>query len=344
MIRTFFEWVTVTPMAFLPMAFLLSFLATYVLVRAGTHHRLLDHPCIRSAHREPTPTGGGAGFILVFFLAMFVTGEQSRIFAACGCLALVSWVDDVWPQKALVRLVVQLVLAVWIIVGLWPLLTQEYPLTRLFALVAGASLVFFLVWSTNLYNFMDGINGLAGLQAITVSSTVLLSHWVVGGAATMSLYALPILAVCVAGFVVWNFPKARIFMGDTGSVFLGLLLAALAVQDLALGMPLFCSWIIAQSVFYVDASLTLLRRFADGQQLMQAHSSHAYQHAARRLAGHTPVTVIVVGINLFYLLPLAVLQAAGWMPSYIALLLAVSPLIILAAGFGAGTTPRVAPT
>jgi Fuc2NAc and GlcNAc transferase len=138
---------------------------------------------------------------------------------------------------------------------------------------------------------MDGIDGLAGVEAVSVGI----------GAAAVSFVVLPqssvwllplLLASAVAGFLVWNLPPARIFMGDVGSGFLGVCLSILALESLSLGAPVFWAWIVLLAVFVADATFTLLRRMVRGRAFYEAHRSHAYQHAARRF-GHRAVTLAV---------------------------------------------------
>jgi Fuc2NAc and GlcNAc transferase len=197
----------------------------------------------------------------------------------------------------------------------------------------------YLVWALNLYNFMDGIDGLAGVEAMMVGVVATLVYWVSGVfILNVSLeFFLPLfLAAGSFGFLIWNFPIAKIFMGDVGSGFLGLMIGALSLHA-AVQQPSFLwSWLVLLGVFIVDATLTLLRRFIRGECVYDAHRSHAYQHAANTLMGHQLVTYVVMVINFLWLFPIAIAITVGWVSGLEGLVLAYVPLILLALRFKAG--------
>ncbi len=191
-----------------------------------------------------------------------------------------------------------------------------------------------LVWVLNLFNFMDGIDGIASVEAITVC---------VGGALLYALIGVPalaatplLLAASVAGFLVWNFPPAKIFMGDAGSGFLGIALGGLTLQAAWAAPQLLWAWLILLGVFVLDATFTLLRRLLRGDKVFEAHRSHAYQYASREYGAHLPVTLAVLAINVLWLLPWACLVALGYIDGLLALLIAYLPLAFLAVRFRAG--------
>ncbi|CAD5109724.1 Phospho-N-acetylmuramoyl-pentapeptide-transferase [Pseudomonas carbonaria] len=199
----------------------------------------------------------------------------------------------------------------------------------------GAALaLLFLVWLLNLYNFMDGLDGIAAIEAISVCLGGALLYWISGAWVHAAVPLL--LASAVAGFLFWNWPPARIFMGDAGSGFLGMVLGGLLLQAAWISPELFWSWLILLGVFVVDATWTLLHRMLRGEKWHQAHRSHAYQTAARRFGGHLPVTLAVAAVNLFWLLPWALWVVAGGLSGGVGLLLAYMPLCWLAWAFRAG--------
>jgi Fuc2NAc and GlcNAc transferase len=191
-----------------------------------------------------------------------------------------------------------------------------------------------LVWLLNLYNFMDGIDGIAAAETVSVagSAAVLL---MAAGEWEIAVW-LACLAFSSAGFLFWNWPPARIFMGDVGSGFLGYELGVCALLTASAGWLSIWTWIILLGAFLTDASVTVLRRMLRGDRWYAAHRSHAYQHAARRWGGHRKVTLAVIIVDLAWLLPLAVLSesfphAAPWL-----VLVAILPLAGLALALGAG--------
>jgi Fuc2NAc and GlcNAc transferase len=191
-----------------------------------------------------------------------------------------------------------------------------------------------LVWLTNLFNFMDGIDGLAGMEAVCVSvfGGILLFH---GGLASYSqLFWL--LAAASLGFLLWNWPPAKIFMGDVGSGFLGFTLGTLALFSSSSNSGLIWPWLILLAAFIVDATVTLLRRMFSRARWYEAHRSHAYQHAAQAWASHTKVTLAVAVINIGWLFPLA--WAASRFPQAAPAFAVVAavPLVFITLQFEAG--------
>ena len=322
----------------------LSLLLTGVIRRYALARNLLDIPNNRSSHQIPTPRGGGLAIVLTFLaglLCMWLTGSlPTGIFLALsgagGLVAGIGFLDDRRHVPATWRLTVHFLGAAW---GLFWL--GEIPPLSVFGhlLYLGWSgyllAALYLVWLLNLYNFMDGIDGIASLEAITVC---------LGGALAYALSAPggqnwltpAMLLFAVGGFLYWNFPQARIFMGDSGSGFLGLTLGLLSIQAGQISPELFWCWLILLGVFVVDATTTLARRLIRGESFQEAHRSHAYQYASRRFAGHRQVSIAIALINLFWLLPLALLVAGGALPGLAGLLIAYAPLVWCAFVYKAG--------
>jgi len=195
-----------------------------------------------------------------------------------------------------------------------------------------------LVWMINLYNFMDGIDGIAGVEALCVSvlGALLMAR---SGPPGFSSAAMA-LAAASAGFLIWNWPPAKIFMGDAGSGFLGFVFGVLAISNAKERPWMLWPWLILLSVFTVDATLTLARRLIAGAHWYEAHRSHAYQHAARQ-QGHLRVTLTAASINVAWLFPLAwgasVWPVAG--PLFVTA--AVAPLVYAALRYNAGLDTSV---
>ncbi|MDR2092956.1 MAG: glycosyltransferase family 4 protein [Azoarcus sp.] len=315
-----------------------SLALTALLRHYALRRHLLDVPNARSSHTRPTPRGGGLAIVASFAAALVVAGYAgllptplilASIFAG-GIVAVTGFADDHGHIAARWRLLAHFAAA-----GTALLILPEIP--ALFAGPMSGSLLaltalteaFYLAWMLNLYNFMDGIDGIAATEAVCVC---------LGGAALFLLGDAPCLAIApillaaaVAGFLCWNWPPARIFMGDGGSGFLGFTLGLLSLQAPAF----FWHWTILLAVFICDASLTLARRALAGQTLHEAHRSHAYQHAAQRW-GHLPVTLTTAAINLFWLLPLALAAALDWLPLPVSMVAAYAPLLALAWHLNAG--------
>lgn len=311
--------------------------------RYALRANLIDHPNDRSSHSVPTPRGGGVGFVAVFLVILSLLWQRGLIGTALftalvggGTLvAVLGFVDDRRPLPARVRFIGHVLSAAWVLWWLGPLpklplLGVELPLGWLAAPLAVA----YMVWSVNLFNFMDGIDGIAAVELITVMAGGALA-WALAGTGT-EWSAAVLLAACVAGFLLLNFPPARIFMGDAGSGFLGLLIGALTLWCARERPMLFWSWLILYGCFMVDATTTLIRRVRRGEVFHQAHRSHAYQYASRLHGSHKVVTLAVGLINLGWLLPWALAAALGHVDGALATMLAYAPLVGLAFRYKAG--------
>jgi len=322
----------------------LAWLLTGALRRYALASRsLLDVPNSRSSHVVTTPRGGGVAFVVSFLLGLPVLvllGLLPAVTAialggAGTAVAIIGFLDDRGHVAVRWRLLVHFGSAAWLMAWFGGLPAGVLGQTSAFWAAAASVLgVFALVWLLNLYNFMDGIDGLAASEAICAAVGGSAIYILTGheGAAVAPL----LLAAAVAGFLLWNFPPARIFMGDAGSSFLGIVLGGLALQAAWQQPALLWAWIILLGVFVVDATWTLLRRLGRGERVYLAHRMHAYQHATRRLGAHKPVLLTVIALNLFWLFPLALCVSRGWMSPGVGVPLAYAPLLALAIGCKAG--------
>lgn len=239
--------------------------------RAARH--LADQPNERSLHAAPRPRVGGVGMALAVapFALAFAQGPLAVAFGAAAALALVSLADDVRSLPVEVRLPAHATAAIVFVLATAQPPAIEWPLGWLGAALAAVG----LVWAANLFNFMDGSDGLAGGMA-AIGFGVLAAGAAQGGFADLALLCAA-LSSAAAGFLAWNFPPARVFMGDAGSIPLGFLAGALgAYGALAGAWP---AWfpLLVFSPFVVDATLTLARRLAKRERIWIAHRSHAYQ-------------------------------------------------------------------
>lgn len=334
----------------MPWLMLLAFAAAFVLTAAlrqyALRRQLMDVPNARSSHVVPTPRGGGLAIVVVVVallpaLWLFEVANASLAWALLGAgptVALLGFADDHGHIAARWRLLGHFLAALWAMFwlgGLAPL--TLFGTTQELGWLGNLLGLLFLVWMLNLYNFMDGIDGIASIEAICVCLGALLCHALAVPTDAPSKVEL-LLAVTVAGFCCWNFPRARIFMGDAGSGFLGMALGILALAATWAAPQLIWSWLILLGVFIVDATFTLLRRLLRGEAIYQAHCSHAYQLAARRLGRHMPVTLAVGLINLLWLLPWAAWVASGEIDGATALVIACSPLLCLCLWLRAGAS------
>ncbi len=326
-------------------AFLLSLAITRLLCSHVHKILKLDMPTQRSSHVRPTPRGGGLAIILSFYLAgygMAVTGiipfSLYYIVGAPALLvAVIGFADDAWTVRPLLRLFVHCAAAALFLYFFanrmgysWPALNSPAVLGGYLVAVLG------LAWCINLNNFMDGIDGIAAVEAICVAGGAALVLWL-GGGDKHFVNLLLLLAAAVPGFLVYNWTPAKIFMGDACSGFLGFLIGVLALVTSADGAMNVWSWLILYGVFVVDATYTLVRRIAGGARFYEAHRSHAYQILARKLRSHEKVTLAVLIINMGWLFPLALTASTYSNLSVYCLAGAYLPLLFTAWSAGAGT-------
>lgn len=325
-----------------------AFLLTGVLRRYVLSRGLLDFPGRRSSHTAPTPRGGGLAIAASFLLAILLLGVlneyQHSLIIALVCagawIALVGFWDDHGDVAPRWRLLAHFVGASWVLVwlgGLPPLRIWGYLID--FGMVGHLVAAVYLAWLLNLYNFMDGIDGIATIEAITVCiGSALVARFVVND---QVLWAPPLLLACAAcGFLYWNFPKARIFMGDSGSGFLGIIIGGFSLLHAWIAPQLFWVWQILLGAFIVDTTVTLFRRILRGEKIYKAHRSHAYQYASRKYSSHMVVSLAVGAINLFWLLPLALAVGLGWLDGVVGVIIAYLPLIGLAIYYKAGAAEK----
>ncbi|RZU99613.1 MraY family glycosyltransferase [Spiribacter vilamensis] len=332
-----------TVMFSLSAALMVAFLLTGILRRYALRTDLMDIPNDRSSHEVPTPRGGGVAIVVVSLVGLVGLGLSAAMpitaLLALGLggavVAGIGWLDDHRDVPARWRLLVHLVAAAWVVVlarGAPPLALPGVSWE--WGWFGAVVLVLFIGWMLNLYNFMDGIDGIAGVEAITVAGPAAAMLWWLGALEWASVAAL--MASATLGFLAWNWPPAKIFMGDAGSGFIGFMLAALAVLTWADAGLSIWAWLILLGVFIVDATITLVRRAVRGEKFYEAHRSHAYQHASRYYNRHLPVTIAIGVINLLWLTPLAF--TAAYLPEWgiVLLLLAWTPLLLGCLRYRAG--------
>ena len=263
-----------------------AWLVSVVLVRFirewAERKAILDHPNERSSHDVPKPRGGGMAIVLVTLAgsALWWTPRFAVVAAAALIVAVVSWIDDVRHLPATLRLGVQSLAAIAVLMA--------YP--------AGAFAPLAFLWIvglTNAYNFMDGIDGIAGGQAVVAGLAWALFGMI--GQQTLIVMLGLLIAGSSAGFLMHNWQPARIFMGDVGSAFLGFTFASLAVMAWP-NVRLAAAGALVVWPFVADAAFTFARRAARGERVMEAHRSHVYQRMNQRGLSHAAVSMIYTAL------------------------------------------------
>ncbi|MCW2236545.1 MraY family glycosyltransferase [Azospirillum canadense] len=279
---------------------------------------ILDHPNDRSSHSIPTPRGGGWGVMLTLLLAWALVALTTDgglrvlpILIGAAALMAVSWMDDRRGLGPAPRFLAQIAA---VAAGLTALPADGLVFQGLLPLWADRLVAAVgWLWFVNLFNFMDGIDGLAGSEAAAIGAGLALVVAVGGLDPAYGLYGLA-AAGAAMGFLVWNWHPAKLFMGDVGSVPLGFTLGWLLLAVAASG--LWAAALLVPAYFLADATFTLLRRLAEGKKVWQAHREHFYQKATQRGRSHAQVVRLVLALNVA-LLALAVVSvllgaASGW--------------------------------
>jgi Fuc2NAc and GlcNAc transferase len=332
-----------------------SYFVAHIVLKRAARWKLVQAPNHRSSHETPTPNGGGLGIVVAVSLAtawLAWRGEHSLWFLLIFSFPLViaGVLDDVREISAKWRFLVQISVVAGVLMTLgnlpplsiWGEVSLHGWLLLGFLFLVGA-------WWINLFNFMDGTDGIAGTQAITMLLVAAaIAFW---GDSTVVNSPVFILLLCVVaaslGFLILNWPPAKIFMGDVGSTWLAFIIFALALLTVQAGWLSYPVWAILGATFITDATVTLLNRMSRGERWYEAHRSHAYQRLSRRWpgerkVGHRSIALLVIIINIMWLAPLA--WACMVWPEWALTLvvLAYLPLLVCTVALGAGRSDATA--
>lgn len=332
----------------IPVIGVLALSLTWVLRRYALLRNVLDIPNARSSHSVPTPRGGGVAIVVSFLVGLLLLAIEGGVpwsvaWALVGAgllVAILGFLDDHGHIAARWRLLGHFSASVWALLwlgGMPPI--SLFGVSVELAWLGNVFGALYLVWMLNLYNFMDGIDGIASVEAICVCVSASVIYWLSGFGELV--WEPLLLAMAVSGFLYWNFPPARIFMGDAGSGFLGIILGVLSLQAAWKVPSLLWVWLILMGVFIIDATFTLVRRLIRGDKVYEAHCSHAYQFASRKFGNHLPITIAVGALNFFWLLPLALCVSLLGLDGLIGLIIAYIPLVLLAVKYEAGALEKI---
>ncbi len=302
----FLTWLELA--AVLSAALVMSAAGTYYLIRLLRKLDVLDKPNKRSNHKKPVPRGGGIAVIGVFLFFFTIISLKADILQflwpiilGISALAFISIIDDIKSLSPLVRLAVQIVS-----VGIVALQPHQPMFGDLLpAWLDTALIVFGWVWFINLYNFMDGIDGIAGTETLSICIGILVIALTTSLPDEIGIYAI-ILGVCCLGFLFFNWHPSKIILGDVGSVTLGFVTGWLLIL-----LAMYGYWVAALILpmyYLADSGVTLLRRAIAGKKLWEPHSEHYYQQAVRKKQLHSAVTLKITILNLL-LIGLAIISS-----------------------------------
>lgn len=324
----------------------ISFGLTHLVRKIAITRNKFDIPNERSSHKNPTPRGGGVAVVAAFLFGLLallirrdIDAESFYAIVLPGALvAIIGYLDDLGRVTAArLRLIghfVAALIAIYILGGLPPM--PLFSATLDIGLVGNIIAVLFLVWMLNLFNFMDGIDTITGIEALT--SCLILTIFLINKSDTEFWRVPALLCAAVIGFLYFNWPPAKIFLGDIGSGFIGFTIGTISLV-IAKSQPLI-TWavIILLGVFIVDATVTLIRRIFDKQRISAAHRSHAFQHLANNADRHLKVSLSIAAVNIFWLAPIAWLVVDQQLQPIVGVSIAYVPLVVLAIYFKAGKT------
>ena len=277
--------------------FMLSLLLTYIVKEHAIKNSLIAEINERSSHTVPTPHGGGIAIAIMWFLGLtylFFTNHinLSLYYALMSGILIssVSYLDDLYELSAKVRLAIQTIVALlglYFLGGLQEInffffSIENQVITNLFSF-------FMIVWFINLYNFLDGIDGYAGSESVFLG---------IAGFILFGGEHFLVLIAAVLGFLIWNWHKAKIFMGDVGSTLLGYNVAIFTLYYANQEPANLWIWIILFGLFWFDATLTLFRRYQNKENLSQAHKKHAYQRLHQNGWVHNKIVTHSLLVNL----------------------------------------------
>lgn len=328
-------------------AFLLALIVTEGVRRIAARFALIDVPVDRSLHTTPVPRGGGLGITVAVIVVTFAwmmseptPPELVPLLAASALAAALGFWDDKRGLTALFRLSVQFNLAILLLAGFLFYFPAE-SFDRIFGFILPIwislpILAIAIVWVTNLYNFMDGSDGLAGSQSATVFLALTILSVFKGDPEAAAVCS--IISAASVGFLFRNWQPAKIFMGDVGSIFLGFIAISSAIWVALRGEINFYAALCLHGCFIVDATITLITRMRNGKTPHQAHRSHTYQRWIQSGKSHQFIALAYSGVNLFWLLPVALIMTQTPSPLVQIVLLAIAwlPLAFFAIRMKAG--------
>jgi len=273
----------------------ISFLFTKLVLYFAKRKNLIDVPNERSSHTIPTPRGGGISILVLFITIGFIINSLSHnsfyIWIGFFVVGVLGFLDDRYHLLSKTRLLIQIIIVAFILffskdidnVSIFGFVFHNEYLLIVVAMVS-------VVWLTNLYNFMDGIDGLASIQAITLFIGILVLS---PNKIFYDNYLIFLFIFVVIGFLLLNWQPAKIFMGDVGSASLGFLFGIWAIYSNDLFKITFTEFHLLLSFFIIDSTITLFRRFVNKEKITEAHRSHFYQRAVQSGLQHQTVSIIV---------------------------------------------------
>ncbi len=320
------------------LAFLLTLFLTRLLIHLSGTMGMMDIPNRRSSHSQPTPKGGGLAFFTVFTIISLVfyiflpeyRPIVSPLLFGGPVVILLGWFDDRYCLPALFRLLVHFLVAILI----YTFVTQTFKFQINISFlpeqfwINSVFCILFITWFINLYNFMDGADGHAASTAIVGSLLMAVVASLHGSRGISMIYCL--ISYTVSGFLFYNWSPAKIFMGNTGSYFLGFLFASLALISKVHGDISFYSHLIIFGFFIFDTTFILLLRIFKGEPLFKAHKTFIFHKLMKKNWSHEKISICYVTVMILWLFPLANLASIHDSWGFLIVMVAYLPLLFFA--------------
>lgn len=322
-------------------AFLLSFFGVLLFKKFALKFKFVAVPNERSLHKKETPQGGGiiiSLIVLSFIFYLYLSGDMQEneffaIFMGGLILSVIGFLDDILEINAGVRLIIQILVASWslYLLGGIPYTDFFSSIPEVYIIVNFIAIVIF-VWFVNAFNFIDGIDGLASSNAFFFSISI-------GGYFLWQKIepygsVLIVLAAASLAFLFFNWPQAKIFLGDAGSNFFGYIFGIILLITVKKENISIWTWLIIFTYLITDTTTTTILRMFLVKGWYHTHRSHAYQNLARVLENHKFVTQLILCFDVIYLLPLAYLSICYHQFAWLAFLFGVIPVFVFVLKFG----------
>jgi Fuc2NAc and GlcNAc transferase len=300
---------------------------------------ILANPNFRTLHEFPVPRGGGIVFSLIFVIGVFVlwyidllSVELLLILGFGGAVAaLFGFIDDIYNIRVSFKLLIQICLSIWMLY--WLEGSALLHGSELLGIMTIPLLILFIVWMINAYNFMDGIDGMAVSGAFYITGSLTLIMLITNGSPELAVLFVLLMA-SVGAFMLFNWPPASIFMGDSGSVFLGYIFASFILISVVRNELSLWTWLVIFGYFFADTTVTQIARLILVKKWYGAHRSHAYQNLARITGSHLKITGGVTAYHILWLLPLSLWTVLQPDSALVAAFLAVMPGLVIAYKYG----------
>jgi len=333
------EIFNITELIFLAVTFLVSLVGLRIYRIFAIKKSIIANPNFRNLHQNPTPRGGGIVFSTVFLVALLILWGSSFIDSSLmwavffgGLIATYfGFIDDVIEVRAKTKLIIQCALAAWVLVCFGSVPLADFPLTPYFIDLAISW--FAMVWLMNAYNFMDGSDGMAASGAVFFClAAITLLILLFGDPTLITIFGL--LAVSCIGFLLSNWPPARIFMGDSGSLFLGYFFCALISKTVTSGQITLWTWLIMLAYFLGDTTTTSAIRIFITKPWYGVHRSHAYQNLVRINQNHLTVLSGILYFHFIWLFPLVIWSVLTPKYAPLAFVFAYTPVVLWTIRYG----------